>query len=161
MKPLIPILLAVVLLALPAVSRRTKTPVCRKPSRATAPADSRQTITIPASQIEQYARDSIIFSGFDKPLDSTRETFFATNKTSRTILSITLRLQYTLTDGRHLHADTHTIPCEIPPGETMLLTIPSWDRQKSYYYASGNPPRRRIATPFLATATLLTLTLLR
>ena len=160
MKLIVPILLAATLIALPAISRRTKTPVCRKPSRATAPADSRKVITVHADQIEQYAHDSVIFSGFDKPLDSTRETLFATNKTSRTILSITLRLQYTLTDGRHLHAANHTIPCEIPPGETMLLTIPSWDRQKSYYYASSNPPRRRLATPFSVSLTLLTLTLL-
>ncbi len=78
--------------------------------------------------------DSIIFSGYDKPRQSRKETFFVTNKYSNTIKKLSVDFFYYDMDGRMLHKENHIIDCNIPSYETRRLNIPSWDKQLSFYY---------------------------
>lgn len=89
-------------------------------------------------------------SGYDKPLSSHHETFFATNKSKATIKSIGITFNYFDRKNRQLHSAKVTIDCSIPPGETRLLSIKSWDKQNSFYYYRSAKPRRQ-ATPYSVT----------
>lgn len=94
------------------------------------------------------APDSVVaIKGYDKPLNSTKETFFATNKGERTIVGINITFNYFDNQNRQLHQVTKTINCSIPPGETRQLSISSWDKQKAFYYYRSPQPRRQ-ATPY-------------
>lgn len=95
----------------------------------------------------------IILSGYDKPLSSHRETFFVTNNGSATVISIGVTFDYRDSKSRQLHSVTTSVDCEIPPGETRQLSIPSWDKQKSFYYYRSAKPRRQ-ATPYSVSHTI-------
>ena len=95
----------------------------------------------------------IAISGYDKPLSAHNETFFATNKGDKTIKAINITLNYFDRKKRQLHSATITVDCTIPPGETRLLSIKSWDKQKSFYYHLSAKPRRQ-ATPYSVTHTI-------
>ena len=95
----------------------------------------------------------IAISGYDKPLNSHKETFFATNKSNKTVKTIGITLNYFDRKNRQLHSATTTIDCSIPPGETRLLSIKSWDKQNSFYYHLSAKPRRQ-ATPYSVTHTI-------
>ena len=92
----------------------------------------------------------IEISGYDKPLNSNKETFFVSNRGEATIVSIGITLNYFDSQERQLHKTTKTINCSIPTGETRLLSIPSWDKQNSFYYHRSAQPRRQ-ATPYSVT----------
>lgn len=94
--------------------------------------------------------DIVVISGYDKPLTSHYETFFATNKGNTTITAINVTFNYFDKQNRQLHSATRNISCMIPPGETRLLSISSWDKQKSFYYHRSAQPRRQ-ATPYSVT----------
>lgn len=90
----------------------------------------------------------VVISGFDKPLRSSRETFFVSNNYDRTVSSIAVQLVYFDMNGRQLHASDVVVPCYIPAGETRQLSVKSWDSQQSFYYCQSVKPRRDRATPF-------------
>lgn len=94
--------------------------------------------------------DIVVISGYDKPLSSRHETFFATNKGNTTITTINITFNYFDNQNRQLHSVTRDINCAIPPGETRQLSISSWDKQKSFYYYRSTKPRRQ-ATPYSVT----------
>ena len=94
--------------------------------------------------------DIVVISGYDKPLTSHYETFFATNKGNTTITAINVTFNYFDKQNRQLHSATRNISCMIPPGETRQLSISSWDKQKSFYYHRSAQPRRQ-ATPYSVT----------
>lgn len=87
-------------------------------------------------------------SGYDKPLNTSVESILATNLSSDTIKSISLRIGYFDTSSRELHQRTVDVQCDIPPGGTRLLSYPTWDKQKSFYYIRSKKPKRGIATPY-------------
>ncbi len=95
----------------------------------------------------------ISISGYDKPLSSHRETFFVTNNSSATVISIGVTFDYRDSKNRQLHSVTTSVECDIPPGETRQLSIPSWDKQKSFYYYRSAKPRRQ-ATPYSVSHTI-------
>lgn len=101
------------------------------------------TLTSPNTEI-------VVISGYDKPLSSRYETFFATNKGNTTITAINITLNYFDKHNRQLHSATRNINCTIPPGETRQLSISSWDKQKAFYYYLSPQPRRQ-ATPYKVT----------
>lgn len=92
--------------------------------------------------------ETIKLSGYDKPLNATKETLFITNNTEHHLLSISINCSYLDTNGRQLHQRDVVIPCDIPPGETRIVSFPSWDKQKSFYYIRSRKPKRGIATPY-------------
>ncbi len=102
----------------------------------------------------------IVIAGFDKPLRSSRETFFVTNHYDRTVSSLTVTFAYYDMNNRQLHSSTNTITCYIPAGETRQLSVKSWDTQQSFYYCQSVKPKRNPATPFSVKHNILWLTLL-
>lgn len=99
------------------------------------------------------AQETYAITGFDKPLNSLRETFHFTNNSTVTVTELFLTLNYTDTSARQLHRQSRHIVRTIPPGETTLLSIPSFDRQNSFYYRLSRKPRVQ-ATPFDVTVVI-------
>jgi hypothetical protein len=93
-------------------------------------------VTVLAPDLEPMTAsgDSLLITGYDKPLRSTRETLFATNRHSTNLLAITLDIIYYDMDGSMLHSRRLTLACDIPPGETRQLKTVAWDRQQAYYF---------------------------
>ena len=106
--------------------------------------------TVVCDTIKDADTNVIEIAGYDKPLNSNKETFFATNRGKATIVSIGITFNYFDTQKRQLHKASKTINCSIPSGETRLLSIPSWDKQNSFYYHRSVQPRRQ-ATPYSVT----------
>ena len=93
--------------------------------------------------------DSLSISGYDKPLRSTRETFFLTNRHGSPLHAIKLHITYYTMGGEMLHSRDITIDTPIPPGETRQISTSSWDRQKAYYYIGTRvTPRSAKAIPY-------------
>lgn len=88
-------------------------------------------------------------SGYDKPLRSRRETFFASNNADMLIGSMVFTITYFDTSDRQLHKRTERIAVAIPAGETRQVSFRSWDRQLAFYYIkSPVPDRAHQATPY-------------
>lgn len=90
---------------------------------------------------------AIKFSGYDKKVSATRESFHISNNSCDTIKHITVKIDYLSVDGRQLHSRKADIETELPPGETRKADIRSWDTQKTFYYYRSQKPRSA-ATPY-------------
>ena len=95
-----------------------------------------------------YKLEQISFTGYDKPRQSSVETFFITNNTDRTLTGINLYIDYRMTDGRQLTKRFFRLSCSVPPGETRMAEIPSWDKQHSFVYEKSASTGKRPATPY-------------
>lgn len=91
--------------------------------------------------------DSILFSGYEKEVGSSRETLLVSNKTQTVLSGIEMQITYLDMSGRMLHSRKVTVKCSIPPSETRMVDFPTWDKQKTYFYYLGNEPRK-VATPY-------------
>lgn len=87
------------------------------------------------------------FSGYDKELNSSKESFLLTNRSSKVITGFVVRIDYQDMEGRMLHSRLIEESCVLPPGETRRFDIKSWDSQHTYYYFLGNEPKK-VATPY-------------
>lgn len=105
-------------------------------------------VTIAGDTIKDIGPNLLKITGYDKPLYSNKETFFATNNGTSTINAINITFNYFDRQNRQLHSVSHTIECSIPPGETRQLSVSSWDKQNSFYYYRSAKPRRQ-ATPYM------------
>lgn len=101
-----------------------------------------------SSETEGDYADKIIFSGFDKKLNSSSESFFITNNTDRVLTEVEVSIEYLTPDGRQLHKSFHEVKCDIPAGETRKIDIKSWDSQHSFYYVKS-APSRGTGSPFI------------
>lgn len=95
-----------------------------------------------------YNLEQVRFSGFDKVTESSKESFFVTNLTDGEVTQVALYIEYLTPDGRQLHKRFLRIDCNIPPGETRRMDVPSWDKQHTFYYEGSRAPVRRKASPF-------------
>lgn len=120
----------------------------RTTRRGLRPKNVAETVVVVADTVVPDS-GKVVISGFDKPLRSSRETFFVSNHYDRPISSIAVQLAYFDMDGRRLHASDKVIHCSIPPGETRQLSVKAWDSQHSFYYHLSVKPRRDRATPFM------------
>lgn len=161
------IIIGLALLAAPAAHGRRVVrtgPRALRPERAAATvADTTAAATVLADTIAP-ARGELRLSGFDKPLRSRTETFFVTNSladTTATVVSLTVRLDYSAMDGRQLHSAERTVRCHIPPGQTRRVEVPSWDRQQTFYYHRNSPPPRAQGTPFKVSSTVVSAVIMR
>ena len=100
-----------------------------------------------------YDLTQIIFTGFDKPAISDKETVFISNRTDRTLTSLDLQIEYLTTDSIQMHKRDISIACEIPAGETRIAAFKSWDQQNSFHYIKS-PKSRKPTTPFIVKITL-------
>lgn len=137
--------LAAVAMCAQKTTRRNLKPI--EPAAVTAEVSSAtDTVASPAAH-------TVDLNGFDKPLRSKRETFFVTNNSARRVKAISVSLKYFDTDRNMLHARNEHIPIDIPAGETRQASLPSWDKQQSFYFRhSAVPARATVATPFDVTA---------
>ena len=90
---------------------------------------------------------SITLYGYDKPLNATCETVFASNRTDRDILELWITTVYLDTDNRQIHRASRHVKADIPAGETRVVNFPTWDTQRSFYYEGSRRPRVS-ATPY-------------
>lgn len=140
MKRLLPLLL-IALSAAGLSARRIST----GPGRLAVEADT----PVPADTLRPDSAQ-LRLSGYDKPNSATRETFFATNCHPDSVRISRLRLTFSYFDmsGRQLHEETRTVDCDIPPGATRRLSVPSWDRNNAFHYFRSPAPVRRQSTPY-------------
>ena len=85
--------------------------------------------------------NAVSLKGFSKRASDSKESFFITNNTAHRMSSVRLLLRYMLTQR------TVTVPVNLKPGETKLVSIKSFDVQRLFYYYAGPQPRKQ-ATPF-------------
>lgn len=95
-----------------------------------------------------YKLEQVTFSGYDKPKQSSVETFFITNHTDRTLSGVNLYIDYRMPDGRQLNRRFFRLSCVVPPGETRQAEVPSWDKQRSFVYEKSSDNPKRPGTPF-------------
>ncbi len=120
---------------------------------------SEQEVTVVADSTT-VSPDSITIADYDKPLRSNYETFFVTNRHSRTIVRITVNIDYIDMNGSQLHSRSVTVECEIPPGATRQLHTRAWDRQKAFYHhTTRSKPRSPHARPYKVVVTPVSLLL--
>lgn len=139
------LLAALCALAAPA-QRTTRTGLRLDPARLAVS----QAVDTLAAIGPDSAATCLKLNGFEKTLRSRQESVHATNLLAAdTIVSLEIRIDYLDLKGRQLHSRTVSVDCEIPPGQTRLLTFPSWDRQQVWHYRLSKPPRSGAqATPF-------------
>lgn len=135
-------------------ARRTRTGPARTP--IVAPVSSQQRDVSEADTIVAPADSLIRLSGYDKTLRANRESFFVTNglPDSVTVIELCLTFDYMDLSGRQLHRLTRTVKCDVPSGQTRNLSVPSWDRQHTFYYYMSPAPRRVQATPYMVRSTV-------
>ena len=104
----------------------------------------------PAKSASEAVRDTVacagdtaalVFSGYDKLLRSTKESFFVSNRTDSPITRLIFNIEY-------LDSRTDSVEIKLPPGGTRRVDIPSWDRQKTFYYYRSPQPKTAQATPY-------------
>lgn len=88
------------------------------------------------------------FSGFDKGVNSAKESFFVTNPHSDELVEVKVEITYETMEGAMLHCREWTQKVRIPSGETRRVDIPTWDTQHQFYYHLTSPTPKRPATPF-------------
>ena len=91
--------------------------------------------------------DAVTLKGFSKRASDSKESFFITNNTSHRMSAVRLLLRYTTLNGEMLTQRSVTVPVNLKPGETKLVSIKSFDVQRLFYYYAGPQPRKQ-ATPF-------------
>lgn len=96
----------------------------------------------PVDTIVNPEAHTVDINGYDKPLRSRRETFFVTNNSKKEVAAIAVTLTYSDKAGRQLHQQKKNVDVEIPAGETRQVSIPSWDKQQSFYYVRSTVPTR-------------------
>lgn len=101
-----------------------------------------------------FEADSIKFSGYDKPVTASKESFHIINTSEITIKKVGIRITYFDLKNRMLHLREETVDCYVPAGETRLTAISSWDLQHTFFYYLGPEPRR-VATPYKVVIELL------
>lgn len=112
-----------------------------KDTISVASAEPFDTIVAPAAAL-------VRLSGYDKPLRSSAETMFVTNRLDKEILQLSIKIVYTDMSGRQLHERDIEIRTGIPPGATRQVRIKSWDTQKSFYYYRGQKPKVNSVSPY-------------
>lgn len=105
--------------------------------------------TVTYDTVMAPAADSVVVSGFSKPLRATRETMFVTNHTAMPMCGLAVEIEYLDMRGRQLHKAVHELSEAIPPGETRMVRVPTFDSASEFYYhLSAVPARATHATPF-------------
>lgn len=96
------------------------------------------------------ATDSAMFafSGYEKTLRSSTESFFVTNRSDSVVSHLSVMITYLDMKGRTLDSRTVESDIDLQPQTTRRIDIRSWDRQKVFYYHLSPVPRTATATPY-------------
>lgn len=139
-------LFTVTLIAATGHCRRLRTP--RATTAATHGAATTATLTLPCNDTVTCGVDTMMrIAGYDKPVNSSKETLHVTNTSTVAIEGMSLDITYLDLQQRQLHNRVVQITAHLEPGETRMLDFPTWDLQRSFYYTRSNAPRRQ-ATPY-------------
>lgn len=98
---------------------------------------------------------SFTFSGYEKTLRSTNESFFATNHSDSAVSRLTVRIIYKDMKGRTLDSREADIDIDLPAGATRRIDLRSWDKQNVFYYHLSPKPKAAHATPYRVNVSLL------
>lgn len=90
---------------------------------------------------------AVTLKGYSKRASDSKESFFITNNTQQRMSAVRLLLRYSTMNGEMLTQRSVTVPVNLKPGETKLVSIKSFDVQRLFYYYAGPQPRKQ-ATPF-------------
>ena len=93
----------------------------------------------------KFKQGAIAIKGYVKRASDMRESFLITNKTGRRISD---------TQGGMIHEREVNVACDLKDGETKQVSVPSFDKHRSFYYYAGDKPRKR-ATPFVVQVRIL------
>ena len=145
-----------------ATAQRQRTTM-RGTLRVNAPAPVETTLSasplIPGDSVTNNLDSIVRLSGYDKPISATRESMHVTNLSDTiTIKRINLEIRYLDKSGRELHRRDVMLSHTIAPGRTELVTFPTWDIQRSFYYILSVKPRRQ-ATPYDINCTINSITI--
>ena len=106
---------------LPSVAKKSKKKTAKVKDLAT---DVRQ---VPADTVTAGIEKTVTVSGYEKPLRASKETVLVTNRDS---------------------VRTVTVYPLVEPGETRLVTFPTWDVNRLFYYHFNQPRTNSQATPY-------------
>lgn len=95
----------------------------------------------------EVSQESVSLRGYTKRASDSRETFLITNNTTGRMSHVRLRFRYSTLGGEVLHERVVTVEVNLKAGETRLVSVPSWDKQRMFYYHGGSQPRKP-ATPY-------------
>lgn len=133
----------------------------RKGLKALPKAETEKSTTTVAEALDTIVSpdaNAFDINGYDKPLRSRRETFFATNNSGKRLDAMAFTIRYYDNKRRMLHSASHRVSVDIPSGETRQVSLRSWDPQFNFYYIrSAVPQRATQATPYDVTITVDTL----
>lgn len=142
LKALLPLLLLTLLPATLA-ARKQRTGPARVAAETSASAEVEFDTIVPPP-------DAVRLSGYDKPNNAVRETFFITNlmPDSLDIEAVNVTLTYLDMSGRILHEASHTVRASVPAAQTRNVSVPAWDRNRAFHYFRSAAPARRASTPY-------------
>lgn len=89
----------------------------------------------------------ISFAGYDKEINSNKESFIIVNSSDYNLTGYKVRIDYIDLQDRMFHTRIVDSPIFVPARENRHIDIKSWDLQHTYYYYLGNEPKK-VATPF-------------
>lgn len=121
-----------------------------------APAAAVSTVAVPEDTLSgDSAKALILVTGYEKPLRASKETVMVSNRdTSRTITECQLEIRYHDMRGRLLHSRDVSVFPDVPAGETRMVSFPTWDINRLFYYHVNTPRRTGAqATPYTVTIT--------
>jgi len=90
---------------------------------------------------------AVTLRGYNKRASDSRESFLVTNNLKTRISTIRLLLRYSTLNGEMIHERNVTVPVDLAPGQTRLVSVRTFDTQRVYYYYGSSKPRKQ-ATPF-------------
>lgn len=84
----------------------------------------------------------LFLSGYEKPVQSRKESFHLTNASDYTVKGIEVDIVYLDYTGAELHRRNVKLKCDVPPCSTRMLWFKAWDVQNRFYYQNGPKPRK-------------------
>lgn len=124
------VIAAIVAAMVCAAQRTTRQQLHPRAEAATATAE----VKPPYDTVVAPGADRVEVKGYDKPLRSRRETFFATNTGDMPVRRIAFTISYYDLDKHLMHRASHNVEADIPAGETRMVGVRSWDVQQAFYY---------------------------
>lgn len=148
-------LFATILLCSPTINARKISAKAPHPPKSSAESLSNKLLNVQDFEDHGMACEQFIFTGYDKPASSANESFFITNNSTVQVSQITVEICYMDIEGREFHRRKAIADVDLPAGSTRNVTIPSWDKQKSYHYYHSVRSPKRITNPYRVAIALL------
>ena len=145
LQPLLALIL--ILLCINTLDARTKTTRKNLQSLEVPVATLEASDDLMPDSLIQLDPNAVTLKGFSKRASDSKESFFITNNTRQRMSAVRLLLRYTTMNGEMLTQRTVTVPVDLKPGETKLVSVKSFDIQRLFYFYAGPKPRKS-ATPF-------------